>query len=45
VPLIIIMLLGALYLLIVGGGAWSCDAWLQGRLRRAAAAPSAAQAR
>jgi uncharacterized membrane protein YphA (DoxX/SURF4 family) len=39
------MLLGALYLLIVGGGAWSFDAWLQGRLRRAAAAPSATEAR
>jgi uncharacterized membrane protein YphA (DoxX/SURF4 family) len=28
------MLLGAIYLLIVGGGGWSVDAWLARRLQR-----------
>ena len=28
------MLLGALYLLIVGGGGWSVDVWLTRRLQR-----------
>ena len=35
------MLLGSLYLLIVGGGAWSVDAWLE---RRIAGEPPAARA-